>query len=148
MRLSSLFRFGMTNVRLIGSDSPRLVVARQKLDRVLARQQREAGVVLDGPLGQLGGGRVAQLDVHLVAHVLMVVPYSSLISPMKSISVCSAPPLRASASSLPGIFTDDRHEILGAVQLEVIDLHRDGQLGDRDRPASARLPAAVPCRPR
>jgi hypothetical protein len=34
----------------------------------------------------------------------MVAPYSSFTSPMKSMSVCSAPPRRASASSLPGIF--------------------------------------------
>ena len=38
--------------------------------RVLARQQREAGVVLDRPLRQLRRGRVAQLDVHVVAHIL------------------------------------------------------------------------------
>ena len=61
----------------------------------------------------------------------MVVPYSSFISPMKSISVCSAPPLAASASSLPGNLDHHRHEILGAVQLEVIHLHGDGQLRDR-----------------
>ena len=53
----------------------------------------------------------------------MVVPKSSFTSPMKSISVCSAPPLRASASSLPGILTTIGHEILGAIQLEVIHLH-------------------------
>ena len=50
---------------------------------------------------------------------------------MKSISVCSAPPLRASASSLPGNLHGHRHEVFGAVQLEVIHLHRDGQIGDR-----------------
>ena len=54
---------------LIGSDAARFGVARQKLDRVLAGQQREAGVVFDRPLRQLGRGRVAQLDIHLVAHV-------------------------------------------------------------------------------
>ena len=60
-----------------------------------------------------------------------VVPKSSLISPMKSISVCSAPPRLASASSRARNFHHDGDEILGAIQLEVIDLHRDGELRDR-----------------
>ena len=46
-------------------------------------------------------------------------------------SVCSAPPRLASASSRPGNFDHDGHEIFGAIELEVIDLHRDGKLGDR-----------------
>jgi hypothetical protein len=54
---------------LIGADSARLIVARQELDHVLSRQKGEAGVVLDGAPGQLGGGRVGELDVDIVADV-------------------------------------------------------------------------------
>ena len=95
----------MTNVALIGSDAARFGVARQKLDRVFSGQQREAGVVFDGPLGQLRRGRVAQLDVHLVAHVgdggaVVVLDLADEIDQR----VLGAAGL-ASASSLPGIFT-------------------------------------------
>ena len=54
---------------LVGADSARLIVARQELDLVLARQKREAGVVLDGPLGQIGGSCVRELDVDVVANI-------------------------------------------------------------------------------
>ena len=53
IRFSSLFRLGIDERGLISSDAARLVVARQELDLVLAGQQREAGVVFDGLLGQL-----------------------------------------------------------------------------------------------
>ncbi len=59
----------------------------------------------------------------------VVPPTMSLISPTKSMSVCSAPPRLANASSRPGILIDDGNEILGAIELEVIDLHGDGELG-------------------
>ena len=61
----------------------------------------------------------------------MVVPWSSLISPMKSISVCSAPRLRASASSLPGIFTMIGVKYSALILPEVIHFERDGQFGYR-----------------
>ena len=42
----------------------------------------------------------------------------------------SAPPLRASAKFAARNLDHYWHEILGAVQLEIIDLHRDGELRD------------------
>ena len=49
------------------------------------------------------GSRVRELDVQHVANIRDGgAADMSLISPMKSISVCSAPPRLASASSLPG----------------------------------------------
>ena len=43
---------------------------------------------------------------------------------------------------------DDGNKIFGAIELEVIDLHGDGELGDRDLRASAHLQAGAPCPPR
>ena len=54
---------------LIRPDSPRFVIARQKLDGVFSGKNREAGVVFNRPLGQFDCRGVAQLDIHLVAHV-------------------------------------------------------------------------------
>ena len=50
---------------------------------------------------------------------------------MKSMSVRAAPRRLASASSLPGNLHGDRHEVLGAIELEVVHLHRDRDVGDR-----------------
>ena len=58
-------------------------------------------------------------------------PIRSLISPTKSISVCSAPPRLASASSRPGNLHHDGNKIFRAIELEVIDLHGDRKIGDR-----------------
>src|SRR5206468_7040904 len=52
------------------TDSAGLRVPRKKLDDVVARQQREACLVLDRTLRELAGGVVAQLDIQLVSHVL------------------------------------------------------------------------------
>ena len=61
----------------------------------------------------------------------MVVPKSSFTSPMKSISVRSAPRFARQRQFAARNLDRDRHKILGAVQLEVIHFHRDGQVGDR-----------------
>ena len=116
---------------LVGADAPGLGVARQKLDRVFSGQQREAGVVFDRAFGQFGRRRIAQLDIHFVAHVAdgraeVVLHFADEIDQRVLRAAALAPaPVPAPESSPP------RHEILGAIQLEVIDLHRDGQLRDR-----------------
>ena len=56
-------------VCLIGANSAGLSIARQELDRVLAGQESETGVVLDGTVGELGGGCTGDFDVDIIADV-------------------------------------------------------------------------------
>ena len=95
------------NARLERADAPGLGVARQHLDDVLARQQREAGLVLDRAASPARAAvSIAQLDVQLVAHVLHRDAVVVLHLADEVDHRCA--PRRAacaSASSLPGIFT-------------------------------------------
>ena len=50
---------------------------------------------------------------------------------MKSISVRAAPPRLASASFAAGNLYRHRHEVFGAIELEVVHLHGDRDVGDR-----------------
>ena len=54
---------------LISPYPARLIVTRQKLDRVVSRQKREPRVVFNRTLGQLTRRFAAQLYVHFIAHV-------------------------------------------------------------------------------
>src|SRR6185312_5922674 len=65
-----LVEVGNHKRRLIGADTPRLVVASQNLDHVLSRQQRESSVILDRTMRQFSRGGIAEFDVHVVANVL------------------------------------------------------------------------------
>jgi hypothetical protein len=68
--------------------------------------EREAGVVFDGPMASSAAVASESLMFTLSRTLVTVVPPTrSLISPTKSMSVCSAPPRLASASSRPGILT-------------------------------------------
>ena len=49
---------------------------------------------------------------------------------MKSMRVCSAPRFLGEGELAAGDLDDDGDEVLGAIELEVVDLHGDGELGD------------------
>lgn len=51
---------------LVGADSAGLVVTGEELDHVAAGEEGEAGVVLDGAVGEFGGGGAGELDVDVV----------------------------------------------------------------------------------
>ena len=129
--LDFLVQVGNDKVGLVGADSAGFVVARQELDGVFAGQEREAGVVFDGALGKLERGGIGQLDVDVVAHVAdrgaadQVLDFADEIDAR----VLGAAAL-GQGQLAAGNLHDDGNEILGAVELEVIDLHGDGEIGD------------------
>ena len=101
-----LVEVGDRKCSLIRANPTRLVVTRKELDAVLTWQESKAGIVSMGR--RAGTAAVASESLMLTLSrtlVTVVPPTRSLISPTKSISVCSAPPRLARASSRPGIFT-------------------------------------------
>ena len=85
-----------------------------------------------GRLGQFRRGGVAQLDVTLSRTLLTVMPPVVVFDLGNEIDqrVLGAESLgqREFAS---GNLHHDRHEIFGAIELKIIDLHGNGQVGDR-----------------
>jgi len=112
------------------TDAAGFCIAREELDAVLSRKKREARVVFNWPFRKLGGGLSGKLDIHFIAQVADGGAELVLISPIKSISVRSAPPRRASANSRPG-FSRLKNEVFGAIELKIVELQGDCQLGHR-----------------
>src|SRR5262249_53304498 len=112
-------------------DPSRLGVAREELDDVFSRQERKAGLVLDRALRELTRGVVTQLDVQLVADVLNgdAVVVLHLADEINHRSDRAAPPgeRELAAGQLHGY----RDEVLRAIELEVVHLHRNRNLRDR-----------------
>ncbi len=85
-----------------------------------------------GRLGELGSGRVGELDVDVVADVGDRGAADEVLDLADEVDqrVLGAAAL-GQREFAAGDLDHDRHEVLGAVELEVIDLHGDGELGDR-----------------
>ncbi len=130
-RSSSRIKLGTVNAAWYVPIRPVVGVARQDLDDVLARQQREAGFVLDRPRAELARRFLTEPDVQFVADVLHRVAVA-VLDLTDEVDECpgGAAALRQfelAAWDLHG----DRHEVLGAIELEVVHLHRDRDVGDR-----------------
>ncbi len=84
-----------------------------------------------GRVRQLTRGLFAELDVQLVAHVLdrVAVVVLDLADEVdeRSRGAASLRQLQLAARDLHG----DRHEVLRAIELEVVHLHRNRDVGDR-----------------
>src|SRR3984885_2585407 len=116
---------------LISADSARLIVAGKKFDLVFSRQKREAGVVFDRSSRQLGGGRVRELDVDVVADIGHRGAADQVFNFADEVDQGMLGAATLGQGELAaGNLDNDRHEIFRPVELEVIDLHRDGELGD------------------
>ena len=116
---------------MVRSDSSCFVIPGKKLDGVFAGKHREAGVVFNRPLREFQRCCVAQLDIHLVAHVgdgHAVVVFDLAGEIEKGAFRATA---FGQSQFAPGDFHDDWNEVLSPVHLEVIDLHGDGELCDR-----------------
>ncbi|HEV7784631.1 MAG TPA: hypothetical protein VGQ28_04785, partial [Thermoanaerobaculia bacterium] len=70
------------------------------------------------------------LNSTLSRMLLMTVPYSFRISPIKSMTVWPAPAFCARTSSSPAIY-GQRDKVFGLIQLEMVQLHCDREFGDR-----------------
>ena len=79
---------------------------------------------------ELGGGCVGELDVDVVAHIGDGGAADHVFDFADEVDqrVLGAAAL-GQGELAAGNLDDDGHEIFGAIELEVIDLHRDGELG-------------------
>jgi hypothetical protein len=82
-------------------------------------------------MGELGGGGVRELDVDVVADIGDGVPPTEVLDFADEVDerVLGAAAL-GQGQLAAGNLDDDGDEVLGAIELEVIDLHGDGELGD------------------
>src|SRR5204862_1213458 len=113
------------------TDSASLRVPRQKLDDVVAWQQREAGLILYRTLRELAGSVVTELDIQLVSHVLYgdpVVVFHLADEIDHRVPGPAAPGQRQLAA---GDLDGHRHEVLRGVELEVVHLHGNRDIRDR-----------------
>src|SRR6202035_1758964 len=97
-----------------------LGVSREVFDDVLAGQQGEAGLILDGVGGELAGITIAQLDVQFVAQVLNGVAevVFNLADKINQRLAGSTAPSQSQFAS--GNLDGHRDEVFGAVELEVV----------------------------
>ena len=84
-----------------------------------------------GSLCQFKRCCIAQLDVHVVSNVADRKAAGLVLDLADEVDHCV---LRAETLGqrqlAAGDLDHDRHEVLGAVELEIVDLHGDGQVGD------------------
>src|ERR1039458_2695396 len=101
----------------------------QKLDGVTAGEQLEGSVVLDGLVGQLRGGFTGHADVGLVADVgdgsaVFVFHFTDEFDD-RALRAAFARQRQLAAWNLSYHWD----KVLGGIELEIVDLHGDGDLG-------------------
>src|SRR5262249_23758412 len=125
-----LIQVGDDELIQVSSNATGLSVAGEELDRVRTRQKSKTGVVFDGTLGEFRRRYIGEFDVGFVAYVLdrrseLILDFTDEIDEGALVATFAG-----ECELAAGDFDGYRDEVFGTIELEVIDLHRDGQVGD------------------
>ena len=90
---------------------------------MFSRQKREAGVVLDRSPGQFGGSRIRKFHVDVVPYIAHGVSADEVLDLAHKVDRRMLGPAALGQRKLAaGNLHRDRNEVLGAIELEMIDL--------------------------